>query len=140
MVHYDLGLIHEARGEPVKAMAEYEAEIARNAKTYRAQFNLAKLLNAAGRTADAARHFELAVEANPEFGNGYLYLAKARLDLGDLGGAETAAVKGMGLKPDAEIAPLGHYILADVYSRQGRANDAAREEAAGRKLESRRAG
>jgi arylsulfatase A-like enzyme/Tfp pilus assembly protein PilF len=140
MVHYDLGLIHEARGEPEKAIAEYQAEIARNAKTYRAQFNLAKLLNAAGRTADAARHFELAVDANPEFGSGYLYLAKARLDLGDLGGAETAAIKGMRLKPDAEIAPLGHYVLADVYSRQGRASDAAREEAAGRKLESRRAG
>jgi choline-sulfatase len=140
MVHYDLGLIHESRGEPDKAIVEYQAEIARNAQTYRAQFNLAKLLNAAGRTADAARHFELAVDANPEFGSGYLYLAKARLDLGDLGGAETAAIKGMRLKPDAEIAPLGHYVLADVYSRQGRANDAAREEAAGRKLESRRAG
>ena len=140
MAHYDLGLIHEARREPDKAVVEYQAEISRNAKTYRAQFNLGKLLNAGGRTADAARHFELAVDANPEFGTGYLYLAKARLDLGDLGGAEAAAIKGIRLKPDAEIAPLGHYVLADVYSRQGRANDAAREEAAGRKLESRRAG
>ncbi len=140
MAHYDLGLIFEARGEPQRAIAEYQAEIARNAKTYRAQFNLAKLLTAAGRPAEAARHFELAVDANPEFGSGYLYLAKARLDLGDLGGAETAAIKGIGLKPDAEIAPLGHYVLADIYTRQGRLSDAAREEAAGRKLESRRAG
>jgi arylsulfatase A-like enzyme/tetratricopeptide (TPR) repeat protein len=140
MAHYDLGLIYEARQEPAAAIAEYQAELARSAKTYRAQFNLAKLLTAAGRTAEAVRHFELAVDANPEFGSGYLYLAKARIDVGDLGGAETAAIKGMTLKPDAAIAPLGHYVLADVYARQGRPADAAREEAAGRKLESRRAG
>jgi len=139
MAHYDLGLVHEARKDQSAAMVEYQAELARNPKTYQAHFNLAKLLNASGRTAEAVRHFEQAVEANPEFGSGYLYLAKAKLDLGDLGGAETAAIKGIALKPDADIAPLGHYVLADVYSRQGRSQDAAREEAAGRKLEARRA-
>jgi choline-sulfatase len=140
MAHYDLGLIHDARGEPASAIAEYEAEIARNPKTYRAQFNLAKLLSAAGRPADALRHFEQAVDANPEFGSGFLYLAKARLDAGDLDGAEAAASKGNTLEPDREIAPLGHYVLADVYSRRGRPKDAAREAAEGRKLESRRVG
>jgi hypothetical protein len=45
----------------------------------------------------------------------------------------------MTLKPDADIAPLGHFVLADVYSRRGRPEDAAREAAKGRKLESRRA-
>jgi choline-sulfatase len=140
MAHYDLGLIHEARGEPAKAIAEYQAEIARSADIYQAHFNLAKLLTAAGRSADAVGHFQRAVEANAEFGSGYLYLAKARLDVGDLAGAEAAALKGMTLKPDAEIAPLGHYVLADVYSRRGRTKDAEREAAAGRRLESRRAG
>ena len=138
MAHYDLGLIREARGEPAKAIAEYEAEIARNARTYQAHFNLAKLLAAAGRKADAAAHFERAVDANPEFASGYLYLAKARLDVDDLDGAEAAAIKGMALKPDADIAPLAHYVLADVYSRRGREKDAAREAAEGQKLEQRR--
>jgi predicted negative regulator of RcsB-dependent stress response len=80
------------------------------------------------------------VEANPDFGSGYLYLAKARLDLGDLPGAEAAARKGMTLHPDAEIAPLGHYVLADVYSQRGQVKEAAREAAEGRRLESRRVG
>jgi len=138
MAHYDLGLVREARGEP-DAIAEYEAEIARNPTVYQAHFNLAKLLAAAGRKADAAAHFQRAVDANPKFASGYLYLAKARLDAGDLDGAEAAAVAGMKLQPDAEIAPLGHYVLADVYARRGRLKDAEREEAAGRKLERRRA-
>jgi arylsulfatase A-like enzyme/cytochrome c-type biogenesis protein CcmH/NrfG len=135
MAHYDLGLVQEARGNAVNAIAEYEAEIARNPQTYRAQFNLAKLLTASGRTAEAARHFEEAVAANPEFGTGYLYLAKARLDIGDLDGAETAAAKGLALKPDRDMAPLGHYVLADLYSRRGRSQDAAREAAEGRREE-----
>ena len=139
MAHYDLGLIREARGESEQAIREYEAEIARNRRTYQAQFNLAKLLTSAGRRAEAVSHFQQAVEANPEFGSGYLYLAKARLDVDDLAGAEMAALKGLALKPDSEIAPLGHYVLSDVYSRLGRTKDAEREAAQGRKLERRRA-
>jgi choline-sulfatase len=140
MAHYDLALVHEARGDAAKAMAEYQAELSRNPNTYRAHFNLAKLLAAGGRRPDAEHHFEQAVVANPEFGSGYLYLAKARLDLGDLAGAEAAVRKGMALKPDAEIAPLGHYVLADIYSQRGQPKDAAREAAEGRRLESRRVG
>jgi choline-sulfatase len=139
MAHYDLGLVREARGDAAGAINEYEAEIARSQGVYQAHFNLAKLLAARGRTADAIAHFERAVDANPRFGSGYLYLAKARLDADDLDGAEAAAIAGMKLKPDAEIAPLGHYVLADVYSRRGRDVDAAREAAEGRRLERRRA-
>jgi len=140
MAHYDLALIREARGDRSGAMAEYQAEIARSPLTYQAQFNLAKILASAGRTADAIGHFQQAIDANPAFGSGYLYLAKARLDMDDLDGAEAAAVKGMTLNPDAEIAPLAHYVLADVYSRRGRPKEAEREAAKGRKLEMRRAG
>ena len=44
------------------------------------------------------------------------------------------------LPADPDMAPLGHYVLADIYSRRGRPKDAAREAAEGRKLESRRVG
>ena len=72
---------------------------------------------------------------NPEFGTGYLYLAKALLDAGDLTGAERAATRGLALKPDAAMVPLGHYVLADVYARQGRPADSANQAAAGRRAE-----
>ena len=38
-------------------------------------------------------------------------------------------------KPEPRMAPLGHYVLADVYERQGRAADARREVEAARRLE-----
>ena len=37
------------------------------------------------------------------------------------------------------MIPLGHYVLADVYSRLGREADAAREAAAGQRAERRAA-
>jgi arylsulfatase A-like enzyme/Tfp pilus assembly protein PilF len=135
VAHYDLALIHEARRESAQAMSEYEAELKHNPTMDRAHFNLGKLLTASGRKSDAARRFQAAVDANPEFSGGYLYLAKARLDEGDLPRAEAAARKGLSLNPDRQIAPLGHYVLADVYNRLGRPQDSAREAAIGQRLE-----
>ena len=135
LAHYDLGLVLEAKGEPALAMREYEAEIARNPKAYRASFNLAKLLLAAGRPRDAAARFREAVTADPELGAGHLYLAKALLDSGDVEGARASALRGLAARPERKLLPLGHYILADVYTRLGRPKDAAREVQLARTLE-----
>ena len=95
MAHYDLGLVYEARGQWRDAVAAYEAEIAVSPKLYQPHFNLAKLLSRDGRAAEAVTHFRAAVDRNPEFGTGYLYLAKALLDANDLAGAEQAAKRGL---------------------------------------------
>jgi choline-sulfatase len=132
---YNLALVAEQRGNAAGARAAYEAETAANPKNYGAQFNLAKILVKEGRLADATMRFRAAVEARPEFAEGYLYLAKALLDGGQLPAAERAARDGLAKRPDRTIAPLGHYVLADVYSRMGRENEAAREVARARALE-----
>ncbi|MGD9904981.1 MAG: sulfatase-like hydrolase/transferase [Vicinamibacterales bacterium] len=132
---YNLALVAEQRGDASSARAAYEAEVAANPKNYGAQFNLGKLLAKEGRLAEATTRFQAAVDARPEFGEGYLYLAKALLDGGRLPGAEAAAKAGLARRPDPAIAPLGHYVLADVYSRLGRENEAAREVARARALE-----
>src|SRR5262249_60512047 len=84
---------------------------------------------------EAVAQLQKGVETAPDFGTGQLYLAKALLDRGDLSGAERWARKGLTASPDPKIAPLGHYVLADVYNRQGRDAEAAREVAAARKLQ-----
>ena len=60
----------------------------------RAAFNAAKLLQKSGRSQEAVAHFRKAVEIEPTFGTGQLYLAKALLDAGDLGGAEAMGAAG----------------------------------------------
>ena len=77
--------------------------------------------------------FQKAVDASPSFGTGQLYLAKALLDRGDLSGAERWAKGGLANQPDPRLAPLGHFVLADVYNRQGRTADARREQRLGEK-------
>ncbi len=132
---YNLALVAEQRGDAGTARAAYEAEAAANPKNYGAQFNLGKLLLKDGRLPEATARFRAAVAARPEFAEGYLYLAKALLDAGNLPEAARAASQGLSKSPDRSIAPLGHYVLADVYSRQGRENEAAREVARARALE-----
>jgi arylsulfatase A-like enzyme/Tfp pilus assembly protein PilF len=133
--HFSLGLVYEERGEVDRAIAAYEAELKTNPKGYRASFNLAKLLQRRGRLPEAVRRFQQTVTITPEFGTGHLYLAKALLDAGDLEGAERSARAGLQANADSKIAPLGHYVLADVFNRRGRSREAAREAAAARRLE-----
>ena len=61
--------------------------------------------------------------------------SKALLDSGDLAGAAEWARKGLASSPDPRIAPLGHYVLADVFNRQGREADARRATAAAERLQ-----
>ena len=135
MAHYNLGLVHEAREDWPAAVAAYEAEIAISPNLYQPHFNLGRLLARGGRQADALNHFRAAVDKNPEFGTGFLYLAKALLDTEDFKGAEEAATRGLASKPDPAMVPLGHYVLADVFARQGREADSARHLAAGKRAE-----
>jgi choline-sulfatase len=135
MAHYNLALVYEARGNPQGATAEYQSEITNSPKLHQPHFNLAKLLASAGRHAEATAHFKAAVDLNPEFGTGYLYLAKALLDAGDMAGAEQAAQRGLTLNPEPSIAPLGHFVLADVYGGMGREQEARRQVALGRQAQ-----
>ncbi len=132
---FTLGLVHEESGRVPEAIAAYRAEVEHNDEAYRAAFNLAKLLQQGRRPREALELFRKAVEIQPQFGTGHLYLAKALLDVGDLEGAEASARLGLERSPEPRLAPLGHFVLADVYNRQGRMEEAAREEAAGRRLQ-----
>jgi choline-sulfatase len=137
MAHYNRALVDEARGNAQGAIAEYEMEIKISPKLWQPHFNLAKLLAAGGRRPEAIVQFKAAVDLDPEFGTGYLYLAKALADGGNLAGAEQAALRGLKLNPDPAIAPLGHFVLADVYGAMGREADAQREVALGRQMQGR---
>ena len=63
----------------------------------------------------------------PDWGVGRFFLARTLLESGDLNGAKTEALKGLDLDAKSEFAALGHYVLADVYERQGQRALAAAE-------------
>jgi arylsulfatase A-like enzyme/tetratricopeptide (TPR) repeat protein len=138
--HYLLAQIAEARNDPRTAEHEYRQEIERNPWEYRARFNLSLLVGARGARTEQIALLRSIPPLAPDFGEVYFYLAKALLDSGDAnryGEAAEAAERGLRLAPMAPSAPLGHYVLADIYQSTGRPVDAAREVERGRQLEHR---
>jgi tetratricopeptide (TPR) repeat protein len=81
---------------------------------------------------------EQAVAIDPNGSEAAVFLAKAYLD-GDekLEEAVRLGRKALDLAPGSELAPLAHFVLADLYNRLGRPRDAAREVGLGRALENR---
>lgn len=137
--HFNRALLYESEGRPADAVAAYRAELARDAKEFKAWFNLGRLLLATGDDAGAEQAFRSTLEANPDFAGARFFVARSMLGRGDLDGAEREARAALGLDPESPLSPLGHYVLADVYARRGRAADAEREARKGRDLEARAA-
>ncbi len=134
--HYNLGLLYEEKGDPLKAAEEYRKEIEIHPAAHPAYFNLALLCARTGDRQGEIANFKEAVKANPRFARGYLFLAKAYLDRGEeFDEAIRLARKGLELEPEAESAPLGHYVLADIYNRLGRLAEYRAELEKGQALE-----
>jgi arylsulfatase A-like enzyme/Tfp pilus assembly protein PilF len=126
--HYNLGLICEEKGDIGKAIEEYKKEIEIHPAAHPAHFNLALLYGKTGRPREQVRELKAAIDANKGFARAHLFLAKAYLDLNEnLAEAIRLAQRGIDLDPEAESAPLGHYVLADIYNRLGRTADYAAE-------------
>ena len=136
LAHFNLALIAEQRGDPRTAIAEYEKEIETQAGAFKAAFNLGKLYEQLGNGAAQEAAFRKAIELNPRFAEGYFYLAKLYLDQGrQLDEAVALARRGLDVGPESDYAALGHYVLADVYSRRGMQAASEEEAARGRASE-----
>lgn len=132
---YNLGRILEVRGRPAEAESVYRRELASYPDHGRARFNLAQMLRERGDRQGYLAELRLSVEKAPKFGASYFYLAREQMNAGQLPEATDLARRGLEAEPRSSLSPLGHYVLADVYSRQGRPADAAGEVAKARKLE-----
>ena len=133
--HYNLGRIREARGDVVQAEALYREELATYPDQGRARFNLAQLRRARGDRDGYLAELRAGVEQAPDFGACYWYLAREELGAGRLEAAADLARRGLEAQPVSEVAPLGHYVLADVYNRQGQAAKAQEEVGKAQRLE-----
>jgi len=98
--------------------------------------NLAFSYGKINKTDEQIASLKQAVEQNARFPEGKIFLAKAYLDAGiNFPEAIALAREGLGLSPSPDIASLGHFVLADLYNRVGRPQEAAREVGLGRALE-----
>jgi arylsulfatase A-like enzyme/Tfp pilus assembly protein PilF len=133
LAHYNLALIAEERKDWPTAEAEYKKELEIHPNAYKAAFNLAQLYERLGNPAAQIASLQQATDANPDFAEGRLFLAKAYLDAGrSFPEAIALARRALELGPRKDLVPLAHFVLADLYNRVGRTQDAAREVGQGR--------
>jgi len=132
---YNLARIREAKRDVSGAEALYREELATYADNGRARFNLAQMRRARGDRPGYLSALNECVAKAPDFGACYFFLAREELQAGRLDPAADLATRGLAAQARSEAAPLGHFVLADVYNRRGQAKQAEEEAAKGRKLE-----
>lgn len=136
LAHFNLALLAEERGDPRAAADFYRRELDIHPQSYRVQFNLGRLLDSLGDRYGATAAIEQSIEINPEFAIGHFFLAKSLVDRNEeLDRAMDLARTGLELDPGSDMAPMGHYLLADIYTRLGQPEEARRELASARALE-----
>jgi tetratricopeptide (TPR) repeat protein len=134
LAHFNLALIAEERNDLATAEAEYKKELALHPYAFKAAFNLGRLYERLGNRPAQIASLEQAVQHATDFPEGRIFLAKAYLDSGvNFAKAVELARQGLAAEPTPDIAELGHFVLADLYNRLGRPQDAAREVAAARR-------
>lgn len=132
---FNLARILETRGRKSEAEALYRQELATYPDHGKARFNLAQLLRERGDAAGALAELRALPEKAPEFGPGYFFLAREELTAGRLDAAQDLARRGLAADSASEVAPLGYYVLADVYTRRGQPDKARAEVANAQRLE-----
>ncbi len=135
---YNLARVLEARGRFDEAESLYRAELATFADHGKARFNLAQLERQRGNVAGFIAELRASTEKAPDFGPAFFFLAREELNAGRLEVARDLAERGLKVDNISEVAPLGHYVLADILSRQGKPREAADEAAKGKALETRK--
>lgn len=121
LAHFHLALLREQQGRIAEARAAYETELANHPKSTVARFNLGNLLLRLGDGAGAEQQMRTLISQDPEGPRPYLLLGRILLTRpGQLGEVEKLARAGLERAREAELKALGYFLLADVYSRQGR--------------------
>ena len=121
LVHYHLALLRERQGNAAAAKSEYETELSNHPQEVAARFNLGNLLLHTGDTAGAEKQMRTLIKDDPSGPRPYLLLAQTLLDQpGRLGEVESLAHAGLERAKEPDLKALGYFLLADVYSREGR--------------------
>jgi tetratricopeptide (TPR) repeat protein len=133
--HYNRALVFEAEGKLREALLAYRQETDFYPESTRALFNFGRALETTGDAPAALDAYRKALAADADFTVARFFLARLLLATGDLEGAAREASLALEKEPANAISPLGHFVLADVWNRRGRPQDAAREARLGKELE-----
>jgi arylsulfatase A-like enzyme/thioredoxin-like negative regulator of GroEL len=121
LANFHLGLLYEEQGRLGEARAAYAKEVELYPDSVMARFNLGNLYFRLGDLEAAEREMRILIDEASEKPKPYLFLARVLLK-GEMDLAEVERLARAGLERTEadDLKVLGYYLLADVYSRQGR--------------------
>lgn len=122
-LHNNLGRIHLQRGEPERALAEFEAALRLDQRNAEALLNIGAIHRGAGRTALAQRFAERALQVDPNSAFALAELAEVRRDQGSLEEAARLYREAIVLNDAQPSLYLG---LGDVLQRAAQLEEAER--------------
>ncbi len=114
--HNNLGYVYDTRGEPDKAIAEYQQALTLKPTFAQAYYNMGVVLQKQGKIDDALFQYRKALEINPLYAQPHNNLGAVAMDRGDLDLAISEFKKAIELSPR-----LAHvYInLGAAYGKKG---------------------
>lgn len=119
LAQFNLGLVYEARQKPQEARVAYAAEVADYPRHFKARFNLGKVLWALGDRQGSMDEMREVIRIAPKRAEGYLFLARGRLqDPAALDEVQALVEKGLSLADAPDVKALGWMLMADVYNRR----------------------
>jgi arylsulfatase A-like enzyme/tetratricopeptide (TPR) repeat protein len=121
LAHFNLGLLYEEEARLREAREAYTTEIELNPNIVPARFNLANLLLRAGDVAAAEDQLRQLLQGKPDEPRANLFMARALLARSANPEEALRFVKtGLDKSTTPDQKALGYFLLADIYSRQGR--------------------
>ena len=118
--HYLLAQVQEALKRPDAAIDLYRQELKINPEKFEAAVNLGNLLKQGGNSSDAARYYQMAIDANAELKMPRFHLAEIMLQEGrDLDQAVTICLGGIDLPPRDRDTLFGYFVLTNLYDALG---------------------
>lgn len=119
-MHFTLARIHNERGKPQQAVAEYLREIEISPEDVGTHFNLAMIYRVAGQSVEEERHLTHVLEIDPENPRGLLFMARIYMNRGrNYSRAVEMVMAAVAAPLENQDLALGYFLLADLHARLG---------------------
>jgi tetratricopeptide (TPR) repeat protein len=135
-IHLELGLVFAGASQWLKAEEAFRAETKLQPGNAEAAYRLGNALLQQGKAREARAELTRADQLQPEMPETLYSLGKAASLEGDAASAEKAWKKVIEVEKESSLAAQAHFALAGLYRKQGKAEDAERELAEFKKLQS----
>src|SRR5262249_43905072 len=116
---FNLGVLYEEQGRVQDARAAYETEVSNYPRSFKARFNLGKILAQLDDWPGSIDQMREVTQIAPRRPEGYLFLARGLLHTrATLAETQRLVERGLTLADSPDLKALGWFRMADVFNRR----------------------